>query len=214
MGAVVQAFTADQVCALTGLSPRQVRYWTTTEFIAPGVASDPPLFSFRDLVGLRVLGILRNEHKIPLQELRKVGWRLKHYHDTPWSGLALFIDGRRVCFEDPGTGIRHEAGGAGQAYLPKIELLRVEADTSKRVAALRARRPEQRGTIERARNIARNAPRIAGTRIPTEAIWSFHEAGYDHAQIAKEYPSLTEDDVRAAVAYEEDRREKLRRRSA
>jgi uncharacterized protein (DUF433 family) len=50
-----------------------------------------------------------------------------------------------------------------------------------------------------------NAWVVAGTRIPTEAIWNFHAAGYDAEAIIREYPRLTPDDVRAAIDFESRR---------
>ncbi len=44
---------------------------------------------------------------------------------------------------------------------------------------------------------------LAGTRIPTGAIRRFAEAGYTVNQILREYPSLTREDVAAALAHEE-----------
>jgi uncharacterized protein (DUF433 family) len=49
--------------------------------------------------------------------------------------------------------------------------------------------------------VAHNAPVLAGTRIPVRAIKRFNEAGYSVAQILSEYPTLTESDVVAALAY-------------
>jgi uncharacterized protein (DUF433 family) len=54
--------------------------------------------------------------------------------------------------------------------------------------------------------VLNNTPVVAGTRVPTEAIWNFHEAGYDTDAIIREYPQITAADVRAAIMYEESRR--------
>jgi uncharacterized protein (DUF433 family) len=40
---------------------------------------------------------------------------------------------------------------------------------------------------------------IAGTCIPTAAIWHFNEAGYDESGILEQYPSPTARDVEAAL---------------
>jgi uncharacterized protein (DUF433 family) len=78
------------------------------------------------------------------------------------------------------------------------------------VQALRRRRDEQHGKIERKRDVARNAPRVSGTRIPTSAIWAFHRAGFSVSQIVHEYPTLTEADVSAAIEYEGQHQKKRR----
>lgn len=76
-----------------------------------------------------------------------------------------------------------------------------------RIAAeeLRTRGSEQIGHIERHRHVVHNAPVLAGTRIPTAAVWDFYLAGYDTDAIIREYPRLTAVDVREAIAYEEQR---------
>jgi uncharacterized protein (DUF433 family) len=47
-----------------------------------------------------------------------------------------------------------------------------------------------------------NAWRLAGTRIPTSAIWHFHEDGADVAAIQRAYPALTGADIMAAIEHE------------
>jgi uncharacterized protein (DUF433 family) len=44
-------------------------------------------------------------------------------------------------------------------------------------------------------------PVIKGTRIPVYLILELLSAGYDFKRIAKAYPSLTEEDIKAAVDY-------------
>lgn len=43
--------------------------------------------------------------------------------------------------------------------------------------------------------------RIAGTRIPLKAILSFHQEGYSAKAIIREYPSLTVEDIEAAISW-------------
>ncbi|HEV2109642.1 MAG TPA: DUF433 domain-containing protein [Thermomicrobiales bacterium] len=50
-----------------------------------------------------------------------------------------------------------------------------------------------------------NAPVIAGTRIPTSAVYS-HRTGSTTTEIIEDYPRLTEADVLQAIAWEETRR--------
>jgi DNA-binding transcriptional MerR regulator len=81
--AAIAAFTEEQVHRLTGVSQRQLRYWAQDNFFVPSLAAEdesdlPPLrmYSFRDLVCLKVINALRN--KVPLGELRSVKERLSH----------------------------------------------------------------------------------------------------------------------------------------
>jgi DNA-binding transcriptional MerR regulator len=205
------AFTAEHVAGLTGLSPRQLRYWDRTGFFAPtlleghGRRTFGRVYSFRDVVGLRTIALLRNEHRIPLQELRRVGEWLHREHETPWASLQFALIGRRVVFIDPESGMATEPRGAGQTVV-SVALEPIASDVRQRAARLKERRPEDVGKISRNRYVAHNAWVVAGTRIPTRAIWNFHEAGYDAGAIIREYPSLTQSDVRAAVEAEMERR--------
>jgi uncharacterized protein (DUF433 family) len=78
----------------------------------------------------------------------------------------------------------------------------VLVDTRNNVAKMTERDKALVGHVERSRFINHNAPVIAGTRIPVTAIKRFAAAGYTHEQIIKEYPDLTEEDVKAALAYD------------
>jgi uncharacterized protein (DUF433 family) len=62
------------------------------------------------------------------------------------------------------------------------------------------------GQIVRNRHVVHNAWSVAGTRIPTEAIWNFHQAGYSAKTIIREYPRLKAKDVVAAIKFEAKRK--------
>ena len=57
----MERFTAHQACKFTGCSPRQLRYWDEIGLVTPSVQSTggrpgvPRLYSFRDLIALRVV---------------------------------------------------------------------------------------------------------------------------------------------------------------
>ena len=69
MGDVIAALTADHVERLTGLSAGQLREWDKTGFFPPAYAFENRLspysrvYSFKDVVGLRTLSILRKTHQ-------------------------------------------------------------------------------------------------------------------------------------------------------
>ena len=206
----IAAFTAEHVCRLTGLSARQLRYWDNTAFFSPtyidGYHGRPfgRIYSFRDVVGLRTIALLRK--RAPLQELRRVGAWLKERYDAPWASLRFALKGRKVVFFEPGQDVvAVEPRGAGQSLL-HIELEPIANEMREQAQRLRERAPEQIGKISRNRYVVRNQPVIAGTRIPTRGIWNYHEAGFSPAEIIREYPRLTEADVRAAIEFEERRR--------
>ncbi len=202
------AFTRQQVRKLTGLSDRQLSYWDSTGFFSPQFPGDPgrpydKLYSFRDLVGLRTIAELRD--RIPLQELRRIGAWLRDRYESPWSSLTFYIAGDRVYFDDPTTGARVATRPEGQIAQP-FDMERVAREMSSAVSRLQQRSADKAGQIERRKYVAGNAPVLAGTRIPTRAIWEFHRAGYSPCAILREYPQLTEEDIRRAIAFEEQAR--------
>ena len=87
IGSVIAAFSEDQVQGLTGLTKGRLRYWAKTGFFRPSYAEDNPrlafsrFYSFKDVVALRTLEILRVQNGVPLQHLRKVADKLSHLKD-------------------------------------------------------------------------------------------------------------------------------------
>ena len=85
---VVLAFGEEHVERLTKLTRNQLRYWDRTGFFSPTYAEEGEqhtpysrVYSFRDVVGLRTLGILRKQHNVSLQHLRQVAELLSHLKD-------------------------------------------------------------------------------------------------------------------------------------
>src|SRR5262245_27982087 len=109
MSDIIQAFSEEHVARLTGLSVHQLRHWDRTEFFVPSFAADDrrePLsrvYSFKDLVALRVLSVLRNQFGVSLQHLRQVSRQLSHLEDDKWTKTTLFVLKKKVVFVDPDT---------------------------------------------------------------------------------------------------------------
>ncbi len=207
---VISAFTEDQVRRLTGISQRQLRYWAEGKeaFFVPSLifreqgVPEIKLYSFRDLVCLKVLNALRNEAKVSLKELRNTKERLAHLGDDMWAKTTLYVLNRRVVFDNPETGEKEEVS-TGQGVL-QIPLEVVAGDMREAVRAMRESRSESAvGRIEKKRGSANGRAVIAGTRIPVSSVQEFYRAGYSVEQIKLQYPSLTKDDIRAAIDYKE-----------
>jgi uncharacterized protein (DUF433 family) len=88
-----------------------------------------------------------------------------------------------------------------------VNLAEIAQETEAAAARLRERLPTDFGQVTRHRYVNHNAWVIAGTRIPTSAIWEFHEAGADTEAIIREYPDLRPVDVQAAIEHERRLRE-------
>jgi uncharacterized protein (DUF433 family) len=208
---VILAFSADQVAELTGLSKSQLRYWDNTDFFRPSIKNEVGkpfgrVYSFRDVVSLRVLSLLRNTHFVSLQELRNVGHWLATQPETTWANGKFFVAGRRVYFYDPAHDVVRQGSRTPQTVVP-VEMHTIVADTERRAEKLRTRAPEEIGQIVQIRNVSHNYPVIAGTRIRTNAIIRFHEAGYSTDEIINEYPRLSAEDVDAAIEFEKRQRQ-------
>lgn len=200
-GAVIAAFTEEQVERLTGISRRQLRHWDRTGFFQPSLGDEnrrlphSRTYTFRDVVSLRVLHTLRNEVGIPLPHLRVVKESLSHLGEDIWTRTTLYVLGRRVVIENPETGEREDAA-SGQAVL-EIPIRAICAKTQKAVDELWGRDPKTVGLFEKRRGIAHSQQVFAGTRIPTRSVRAFLDAGYSVDAILDEYPTLSAEDIEA-----------------
>ena len=198
----IHALTAEQVCRLTGLSTSRLRYWNRTGFFHP--ATDPSVrgpygafYSFRDVVGLRTLAVLRD--KASLQSLRKIGAYLQEHFDDPWASLRFYTAGRDVLVDMGAGPVLLVESGAQHAF--DIALIEVIGEMRDAVEGMRHRRPDQIGHFDQHRYTAHNQLVVAGTRIPIAAVWAFHQAGYGPEAIVDQYPRLDVADVEAVVAH-------------
>jgi uncharacterized protein (DUF433 family) len=204
--AVLTAFSEDHVVRLTGLSRWQLREWDRLAFFAPHYAYEDRrqpysrIYSFKDVIGLRTISVLMKEYHVSFQELKKVAARLVKRGYKHWADLKLYVVKGQVHFQHPKS---QDVEGVWDGQLAMLPVIDVINDLQKRVADLQNRTQDQIGQIERRKHVMRNASVLAGTRIPTAAIRRFHEAGYSTEQILKQYPTLTAEDVSAALAYEE-----------
>ena len=203
--AIISAFSEDQVERLTGLTKRQLRYWDRTDFFKPELAEEnrrvafSRIYSFTDIVSLRVLNVLRNQHNVPLQHLRQVAKDLPQMSEEKWGTMELFVLGKRVVFAEPDTSKYREI--VSKQYVIPLALRNVRADTQRDIEALKNRDESVIGKITRARNVCHNAWVIAGTRIPVATIKRFADKGYSTSEIIEEYPTLTEADIRSAIQH-------------
>jgi uncharacterized protein (DUF433 family) len=205
----VDFFSAEQASQLVGLSRSQLAAWDRGDVLHPHWGGNghrhSRIYSFRDLVVLRVLARLRQDYRVPPAGLRRVADWLNAHQTSPWTDLRLSVTGRQVQLENGETGsVTDEAAQDGGLAL--LDLEAVARDLEAKVVAAQRRQPDELGKIVRRRGVMGNAPVLAGTRIPTSAVWNFYEDGYSPEQIIYEYPRLTPKDIEAAIAFERQRR--------
>jgi uncharacterized protein (DUF433 family) len=202
---IIAAFSEEQVQRLTGLTKSRLRYWHRTNFFSPTfVEEDPGLpysrfYSFKDVVALRTLELLRVQNGVPLQHLRKVAEKLSHLRDDLWTKTTLYVASRKVALVNPETGDGEEVV-SGQ-HVMQLALNKVVSGTIHDIEAMRKRKAEEIGNVAKASGVCHNSWVIAGTRIPVASVRRLHEDGYSVEQIIEEYPDLTPEDVRAALEH-------------
>jgi uncharacterized protein (DUF433 family) len=198
--AEIQAFTAERVHSLAGLSLRQLQYWDERGFLHPSLSARQGrgrmrLYSFRDLVSLKVAAQLRS-HGISLQQIRKVDAHLRKLsYRAPLSELRFFIAGDQLFFEEAGTlreGRRPEQVIASYA----IPVGGIAHGLAGQIAKLHER---PHGQVERRRGVLGGRPVIKGTRITVDSIQHLADQGADEAEILASYPDLTVEDIQAAL---------------
>jgi DNA-binding transcriptional MerR regulator len=106
----MEGFTAHQACKFTGCTPRQLRYWDQIGLVRPSVQGTggrpgvPRLYSFRDLIALRIVRSLL-DGGMSLQRVRR-SWDFLHRKaklDQHLSEVRLVTDGQsifKVCRHD------------------------------------------------------------------------------------------------------------------
>jgi uncharacterized protein (DUF433 family) len=202
---LIETFSEETTSRLTGVSVRQLRYWDGDGFFSPSLAYEDRsvaysrLYSFRDIVSLKVLNTLRNDAGVPLQHLRDVKIKLLGLGDDLWAATTLYVHNKRVAFVNPETDTLEEVvSGQGLLQIP----LKVASDNMRdTIVRLKQRNPDNIGKFERTRKIAHNQLVIAGTRIPVDSVKAFAAAGYSIERIKLEYPTLTTEDIQAAMGY-------------
>ena len=202
---IVETFSEDMASRLTGVSVRQLRYWDREDFFSPSMGyadrsvAYSRLYSFKDIVSLKILNTLRNDAHVSLQHLREVKAKLLALGDALWSATTLYVHNKRVAFVNPESDALEEiVSGQGLLQIP----LQVASNNMRdQINRLKERNPDQIGKIERKRKIASNQWVVAGTRIPVDSIKAFAAEGYSIERIKLEYPTLTEADIKAAIDY-------------
>lgn len=195
------AFTTKEAQRLAGLSLRQLQYWDETGFITPSVAARqgrgwPRLYSFQDLVQLRIASQLRQ--RLSLQALRRLKSALDV--DAPFASVRFGISpGGETAYLGP-TGAAEAARTPGQIIVTfDLPLEEIRADLTRRIGEIRAR--SHVGEVARTRGIAGGKPVLRGTRITPESIVAMLEGGWDRQRVLAEFPDLVGDDIDAAIAW-------------
>ncbi len=201
--AIIGAFSEEQVSGLTGLSRSQLRAWNRRNFISPEfkVGDNPRrpftyIYSFKDLLKLRVLNQLRNVYNVPMRELERVERELSGMGDEKWTCQRLWVHNRKVVFEEPESARKREI--STRQFVAEIPLEVVTTDARSDILRLNRRESGEVGKIVKQRHLHSSEPVFAGTRIPVSAVWGYIEAGVSEQEIVKKLPDIEAADIAAA----------------
>jgi uncharacterized protein (DUF433 family) len=204
------AFTAERARELTGLTPRQLQYWDEQGFIGPSLSKRKGrgrkrLYSFRDLVALRVAAKLRQTFS--LQLIRAVSDHLRALdYRTPLAELQFAIVDDSLYFNEAA----HWQAGRPVGQIVGDYLINVGAIADELRGRVLGLDERKRGEVERRRGVLGGQPVIAGTRITVRSVQNLARDGASANQIIELYPDLTLEDVNAALATELPRRRSKR----
>ena len=200
---IMGAFSEEQVGRLTGLSRAQLRAWNRRNFIRPEFkAGDNPrrpfsyIYSFKDLLKLRVLNQLRNIYTVPMRELERVERELSVMGEEKWTSQRLWVHNRKVVFEEPESSRKREI--STKQFVAEIPLEVVTTDARTDIARLNRRDGGEVGKIITKRHLHSSEPVFAGTRIPVSAVLGYLEAGLPDKDIIERLPDLEAADIAAA----------------
>jgi DNA-binding transcriptional MerR regulator len=207
-GSIIGAFSEEQVSTLTGLSKAQLRAWNRRGLICPEYKSGDDarkpytyIYSFRDLLKVRVLNQLRNIYRVPPSELLKVERALAHMGDDKWTKQRLWVHNRKVVFEEPESSRRREI--SSRQFVAEIPLEVVTSDVREDIRRLNRREAGEVGQPIKRRGLHASEYVFAGTRIPVAAVKGYLEAGFQPEEIIKRLPDLELADVEAALHFSE-----------
>jgi DNA-binding transcriptional MerR regulator len=166
----MEGFTSHQAFRLTGCTPRQLRYWDQIGLVKPSVQGTggrpgvPRLYSFRDLVALRVVRQML-DGGMSLQRIRRAWAFLNRqaHLDQHLSEVKLVTDGVSIFKISRKRGEILDALREGQmAFFVAID--QIAQGVSDDVAQFRADRDKFiRGLREAQREVQLESARASGT---------------------------------------------------
>lgn len=196
---IIGAFGEDDASRLSGVSVGQLRSWDRDGFLLPSYGYRKErvaygrVYSFKDLVALRVLNELRNDHKVSLQHLKKVAERLAHLGDDKWTSTKLYVLGKKVVWSDPRTRKREEIVSGQRVF--DIPLKIAVSDTKQAIQEMNVRQDAELGKVETQRFVQNNRRVFSGTRILVSTVENYLRAGLSSERILADYPDLRQEDI-------------------
>jgi uncharacterized protein (DUF433 family) len=195
------AYPADRAAALSGVPLSTTHWWARNDILVPSIsASKVKLWSYSDLMGLRIIYWLRQTKEAPdgvavprtampavrraLQQLVELDLRLWSEDNGP--AVAVDRSGTLIVLTEPDA----EAPNRQRRLDAEDDLLRVtdpfEASEGSRGPDLHAPRPRLRivpGKLG-------GSPHVAHTRLESQALGALAASGLPEAKIYRLYPNV------------------------
>jgi DNA-binding transcriptional MerR regulator len=137
-----EGFRGPQVCAVVGITYRQLDYWARTDLVRPSLhdakgSGTQRLYSYRDLVELKVVKSLLDAG-VSLQTARKAIVYLREHLGEDLASASLVLDGARSVLAFDGDQIV-DLVRQGQGVLNIVPLARVVDALDAEILALSPR---------------------------------------------------------------------------
>lgn len=198
----LEAFGIGHAERITKLSRTRLIRWDRLGFFSPEYLDEDDrgnpysrIYSYEDLVGLRMLRSLMVDYHVPLREIKAAYPGMTAQWTKPWSEIEIGVLKRKIV-----TDLKGEPRNItdGQLALKCVPLPSIAEEVRKEANKLKIRKKDHQGKFEQHRFVAHNAVVFKGTRIPVSAVEEFIDEGFSDEAIVAEYPTLTIKDVRAA----------------
>ena len=195
----MSSFPIGLTAYLTGTSVNQLRNWKRSKLLVPEVSpARPMLYSFRDLVALRTIAVLRANN--PLQRIRRAldSLSVQEFNDHI-STYRFATDGRsiKVWTED---GFLDLVQNPGQWEFKSFEDIYAPFENLQGRRVPDFKKPREH--IEIAPQRLGGWPTIAGTRIPFDVISDLCEDEYVTPEVVREfYDDVSDSEIADAVSF-------------
>jgi uncharacterized protein (DUF433 family)/DNA-binding transcriptional MerR regulator len=196
-----RSYGIEHATKVGGISHRQALTWAKNGILVPSrvyVTDYRPytlLYSFDDLVALRVISILREQYGLSLQAARAASDAIRATPKTDWNDQPLWVLDKRVHISDP-----------LDTSAIRLDLAAISAGVRKDADKFWQRDPVNYGKIEYRRDVYGGTLVVKGTRISVATVANLIAAGWDADRIRRSYPTLQPEDIRGVMHYVEEQR--------
>lgn len=211
------AYTADRAAALSGVPKSTLYYWARKGHLQPSVSSSPRLWSYKDLLALRTIYWLRQPKKAFELDVRptsmaKVRRALKQIQELR---LDLFDNERPIVAVTLSGDVVLDKEALPLQLVDGQYLERELIDILGPFEGLEGTRgpslTQPRTNVRIAPGRISGAPHIAGTRLPTQSIYTLRQRGFTIEHLARLYPFASREALGDSIDLEKQLEGNLKR---